>query len=411
MLALLKDRYWIYTKKRRLLAKLKQPENAYFWQHIKQQKIQLGVLNEPAGSANNQICLEAAVDWLLRAQSATSDNGVSLGYFPLSEYQGWMPSYPETTGYIITSLLLYAEKNAAESIKQAAIAMADWEIKVQMPSGAVQGGTVCSAKQQTAAAFNTGMVIDGWISAFEQTQQQKYLDAAVKAASFLAQDMGDQGFFKTNGEFVRDNEVKTYTCLCAWGMYRTGKAAHQPALMKAAVNAIESALQQRNEKGWFRNNCLTHSTKPLTHTIGYVLQGILEVGILAGRSDFVAAFKHSLSGALSSMDESGRLAGRLDDNWHPKASYVCLTGSAQLAILCFRLAEHNGDQTFVTQGHKLTGFVKATQVLCCENNGIKGAIAGSYPIIGDYMVAGYPNWATKYYIDALMLQDKIGVKI
>jgi hypothetical protein len=27
--------------------------------------------------------------------------------------------------------------------------------------------------------------------------------------------------------------------------------------------------------------------------------------------------------------------------------------------------------------------------------------------MGEYMVGGYPNWATKYYIDALMLQNKL----
>lgn len=407
MLELLKDKYWTYTKKKRLLSKLKQPQNQFLSTLINQLDHQVLSLAEQDYSGDNAVRLDAAVSWILRAQAATPDNGVPLGYFPISEHNGWLPSYPETTGYIITSLLNYAQVFDHEQVKQAAMAMADWEIKVQMANGAVQGGTVNCAKEQTAAAFNTGMVIDGWLSAFAVSKQQQYLDAALRGAAFLADDMDENGFFKTNGNFVRNNEVKSYTCLCAWGMYRAGQATGESCLIDSALASIESALQQRNENGWFRNNCLTHSIKPLTHTIGYVLQGILEVGILSGRRDFIAAVKHSLSGALSSIDSNGYLAGRLDENWLPKANYVCLTGSVQLAILCFRLAEYDGDYQFVAQGNKLMNFVKATQLLSGKNDAIVGAIAGSYPLMGDYMVGGYPNWATKYYIDALMLQNKL----
>jgi hypothetical protein len=38
------------------------------------------------------------------------------------------------------------------------------------------------------------------------------------------------------------------------------------------------------------------------------------------------------------------------------------------------------------------------------NPDIDGALAGSYPIFGGYMTGGYPNWATKYLLDALMLE-------
>ena len=50
----------------------------------------------------------AAVDWILFAQRATPDDGVPLGYFPCERNRApWQPSYPETTGYIITSLLAF----------------------------------------------------------------------------------------------------------------------------------------------------------------------------------------------------------------------------------------------------------------------------------------------------------------
>ena len=406
MLRKLKEKYWDYDSRKRLQASLALPDNRVFSDYVKAQQEE--VLGLAAKGIPNQIeeRLDAAVLWLLRAQNVTEDEGVSLGYFPLSGQGRWRPSYPETTGYIITSLLNYAREFEREDIARAALNMADWEIEVQMNSGAVQGGAVCSPGQQTAAAFNTGMVADGWMSAYEYTGDNTYLDAALKASQFLANDLDESGFFRTNGDFVRGGEVKTYTCLCAWAVYRAALAADDSCLEDSAIRSIEAALGQRNESGWFKNNCLTDSLAPLTHTIGYALQGIFEVGVLAARKDLVDAAKDSLAGALTSLQPNGYLSARLDHEWKPQADYVCLTGSAQLAILCFRFAEQSNETCFLEAGHKLISFVKATQLLVSTDESMVGAVAGSYPILGEYMVGGYPNWATKYFIDALMLQRK-----
>ena len=42
-----------------------------------------------------------------------------------------------------------------------------------------------------------------------------------------------------------------------------------------------------------------------------------------------------------------------------------------------------------------------------SNVGIKGGISGSYPIWGDYIFGGIPNWAAKYFIDALLAKRRI----
>jgi hypothetical protein len=47
-------------------------------------------------------------------------------------------------------------------------------------------------------------------------------------------------------------------------------------------------------------------------------------------------------------------------------------------------------------------------VLHSPNRALNGALAGSFPIFGAYMPAGYPNWATKYFLDALLLQHALG---
>ena len=81
--------------------------------------------------------------------------------------------------------------------------------------------------------------------------------------------------------------------------------------------------------------------------------------------------------------------------------------SAQIAIVCYRLYDCTGVGDYRRAGDLLLNFLKALQVLDSENPALNGAIAGSFPIFGDYMRGGYPNWATKYFLDALLLQERI----
>ena len=70
----------------------------------------------------------AAVEWILRAQNATADSGVSYGYFPCDEKHGWIASYPETTGYLTPSLLEFARRFGDDEVRQRALRMANWEV-------------------------------------------------------------------------------------------------------------------------------------------------------------------------------------------------------------------------------------------------------------------------------------------
>jgi len=348
----------------------------------------------------------AAVGWLMRGQAATPDDGVSLGYFPCDKTadKGWLASYPETTGYIITSLLAYAKKYDDTATAQAAMRMAAWEMAVQMPSGAVQGGPVCAPERQTAAAFNTGMVLDGWCSAYAHSGDQQVLDAARRAADWLVNDVDEHGYFKTNGAYVSAGEIKTYTCLCAWAIYRFGDLVQEERYRTAAVAIIEAALRQQQPNGWFAHDCLSNSEAPLTHTIGYTLQAVFEVGVLAGRADFIKAVRLTADALLPRISDAGYLSGRFYSDWEPAVFSSCLTGSAQIAIVCYRLTEQTGEPTYRTHADKLVNYLKGLQVTQSDDAALVGAVAGSFPLFGGYMRAGYPNWATKYFLDALLLQ-------
>jgi hypothetical protein len=400
-----RELYWDFAARRNRKAKLSRPEFVVFARHVRSEGNRLEAALATADHGNDDVRLAAAVAWVLHAQQVTPDAGVSLGYFPLAG--GWQGSYPETTGYLITSLLAYAAQYQREDVRDVALAMAHWEVEVQMPSGAVQGGAVVPPDQQTPAAFNTGMVLDGWCSAYEVNREQRFLDAGSAAARFLAADMDESGYFRTNGAFVSQGETKTYNCLCAWAMLRLARLTADTTLERASVRAVEAALRRQRRNGWFANNCLGMSSIPLTHTIGYALQGVFEVGVLTGREDFIAAAELGLVNVMKKQHPNGFIAGRFDEHWNPAANFVCLTGSCQLAIVAYRFVELFGRRGLLAPADRLLSFVRATQCLDGEDPNLIGAIAGSYPILASYMTGGYPNWATKYFIDSLLRRRRL----
>lgn len=352
---------------------------------------------------------EAAGAWLLRAQAASDDDGVSHGYFPCLPHStaGWLDSYPETTGYIIPTLLEFAARFQRYDVRQAALRMARWEIDIQMPSGAAQGGTVCAPERQVPAVFNTGMVLQGYSAAYRATGEARFLEAGRSAADFLVADMDDNGHFRSHGAFVVQHPIKTYNCLCGWALWQFAEDSGDERYAKVAVRAAEAALDQQRPNGWFTNCCLTDPDAPLSHTIAYTLQGLLEIGILARREDLVGAARHGVAPLLRQITPNGFLAGCFFSDWEPAAFSSCLTGNAQLAVVCYRLYAETGETEYRRAADRLTDYLKAHQVLTASDPSLIGAIGGSFPLLGSYMTAGYPNWATKYFLDSLLLQDRL----
>jgi hypothetical protein len=405
-----RQRYWALRRQLDRLRALGLRKNRAFARVVARDGLRFvtGAVRPVRGEAEPRA--RAAVAWLLRAQDATPDDGVSLGYFPCdpAATAGWLDSYPETTGYIVPTLLEFAERFGRDDVRDRALRMAAWEIQVQMPSGAVQGGTVRSPDRQVAAVFNTGMVLHGYTAAYRATGERRFLEAGRRAADFLVADMDAGGHFRSHGAFVTQHLIKTYNCLCGWALWRFGEDAGEERYAKVAIRAAESAVGQQGPTGWFANNCLVDPDAPLSHTIGYTLQGILEVGILSGREDLVDAARRGVDPLLSRLSPRGFLHGCFFSDWEPATFSSCLTGSAQIAVVCFRLHEHTGAPQYLLAAERLTDYLKALQILGSADPGMDGVLGGSFPLLGSYMTAGYPNWGTKYFLDALLWQHRRG---
>lgn len=351
---------------------------------------------------DNRRHLDETVGWLKCAQDATGNDGVARAY---SLYEGWQRAYPETTGYIIPTFFEYARFTGDSDYVQRAIRMADWEEKIQMENGAVQGGMYGDPPK--SVVFNTGQVIFGWLAAFAQTQAEKYLAAARRAAEYLAWSQSPDGAWRNYDTGYARNGVAIYNTRTAWALAIVAKIAGQDKYSEAAAHNIRFALTQQLENGWFANNDLVDHDKPLLHTIAYATQGILEAAILLDENGWFEAARCTADALYALQQREGNLYGRYDRQWRPTVSWQCPTGVAQTAIMWLRLYQKTAEVKYLHAAKSLNASIKRLQPLHSINPGIRGGIKGAHPIYGGYGRFLYLNWAAKFFADALLLEENM----
>jgi hypothetical protein len=154
----------------------------------------------------------------------------------------------------------------------------------------------------------------------------------------------------------------------------------------------------------------TPKADPLTHTIAYTIEGLLECGLVldderSWRAGVVVcdALHRSFAGPDGSgLGRRGDLAATIDAQWRPTARYSCPTGSAQLALCCQRVAAVDDRRDLAAFADRLARSVKRAQGPRSAAPGQRGGIPGSMPIWGRYGSLRYLNWAAKFTADMLL---------
>lgn len=353
-----------------------------------------------------QETVDAALAWLCAAQdnSASADGGVARD---CSLIKGWATSYPETTGYIIPTFIELARRSGKEELHERARRMLDWCVAIQFPEGGFQGGKI-DATPKVPVTFNTGQILLGLAAGAQQYGDPRYLEAMHKAAAWLRDDLDADGCWRKHPTPFAAPGEKAYETHVAWGLFEAERVAPGQGYGEAGLRQVDWALSKQTANGWFASNCLTNPKAPLTHTIGYVLRGVIEGFLLSRRPDLLAAAQKTADGLLPAIQADGRLPGRLDAAWQGAVNYVCLTGSVQIAHCLFLLYKETGKQHYFDAGQKLTAYVRRTVRLTGPDSQ-KGGIKGSFPVNGDYGQWEYLNWAAKFFIDANLLEmDLLG---
>lgn len=356
-----------------------------------------GPARQPEGE--HRAHLQGAIDWLCHAQDMRDGRadagGVAAGW---SFEDGWLPGYPETTGYIIETFLAAAPVLQRPDLVGRAQRMIDWELSLQAADGAFPGHF--GEPGSHPVIFNQGQIMHGLVAGYTQLGRQDCLEAGLRAGRWLVAQQEADGCYR---KFEHNGVPHVYNTRAIWALAAMGVVADEPEFIAAARRNLDWALTRQTASGWFATNAFVPERPPFTHTIAYAIRGFIEVGVLLGEQRYLQAAEAAARGIMAVQREDGWLAGTYSDGWTAQASYACVTGVAQMALCWLRLHQISGDEAWRQAACRAIGYVKRTQRLDDADTVVRGAIPGSAPIWGAYSRFEFPNWAAKFFADALIM--------
>jgi hypothetical protein len=352
---------------------------------------------------DNSIHIKEAMRWLCHAQDVAQDGGVAGWY---SFVKGWSPSYPETTGYIIPTFFDYFHREGTGDCKDRAFRMADWLLSVQLHNGAFQCHHV--GIKAEPRVFNTGQVLFGLVRAFRESKDVRYLEAAKNAVDFLVQTQDDDGAWR---KYAFNSIPHTYYTRVAWGVLELNNIEPDERYVTCVRKNLDWALSQKQESGWYDNTAFEKNKNPFTHTIAYFIEGLLDSGIILKEEKYIGSALDISERLMRSFEVRKFMPGEFDSDWRGNFKYSCLTGDAQMSIIWQKIYKLNGDARFLNAALKINDYLRSRQWLASPFKAMKGGIQGSDPTWGGYHPFWMPSWATKFFVDALLLEEEIMSKL
>jgi uncharacterized protein YyaL (SSP411 family) len=344
--------------------------------------------------------LNALLRWIFHAQR--SDGGIAAYYSLLTGYSN---SYPEVTGYIVPTLYEFARlTDDANSVTAAQRATA-WLLSLQMSSGAFPSGLHgrLNGSEAKPSVFNTGQILQGLVRAHAETRRVEILQAAVTAGDWLIEMQQPEGSWCGPGAY--QNAHHTYYSMVAWALAQLSEEAGDDKYGLVAERNLDWVLAHFRASGWIDGiNLRSHPI--YLHFIAYVLQGVLECGVLRGRSDAIEIAAKSAWVLLRKFETSKYLAGAYDVDFRNDAGFTCLTGNAQMSCVWLRLFEMTDDLRYLNAALKINEMLKPL-IAIRGRTGIDGGVSGSYPVWGAYQPLRYISWGCKFFADALLLEQRL----
>jgi len=342
--------------------------------------------------------LELSAEWLM--QSIAKGRGGSCAHY--SPLIGWSKPYPETTGYLIPTLIRVSKFLEDPKYSESALSIGQWLLNIQSKNGSWHGG-LHPGNSSEGSVFNTGQILKGMMALFHHTSDQTFLAAADRATNWLVSGIDNNGLWPA-GDY-KANETPSYYTHVAWPMLEVWQITQSDSQRKAAELFLDSVLERKLQNGAIARWGFNDQGPAFTHTIAYTIRGFQESSrLISDNFRYANEMEQVLDFFVKKIElTNGRLPGEFDESLKTKKNYVCLTGNAQLAICIMLMEQQKPDLRLINAAAKLIDFIGSVQQSNHFSKAIKGGVAGSYPLWGRYMFMRYPNWAAKYYCDSLMM--------
>lgn len=338
----------------------------------------------------------AAERWLCRAQDVTGNGGVSYGY---SLRGGWRAAYPETSGYIAATFFRLARLRDP-AYRERAHRIVRWLLSVQNQDGSFPNPRY----GRDGIVFDTGQALFGLVCDYEVSGDPAVLESARRASAWLVDIAGPDRRWTRNEHLGTPHVYNTRT---AWALLRMNQVEPDARRTNVARANLDWAVAEQQSSGFFDHCAFRPGPPAFTHTIAYTVRGLLESGLLLEDSRYIDAAVRGAEATLEHLRADGFLPSTIDLAGHARSTSCCLTGNCQFAIVWSRLSEVADLPRYRSAARSALAYVMASQDLATADLDIRGAIKGSQPVWAAYAPMSFPNWATKFFVDAMWLNPEL----
>ncbi len=343
--------------------------------------------------------LLAALHWIRASFRATGFRGSAHSYMPLI---GWKPAYPETSGYLVETLVETSRLPGQADLAELARTCLNWLCDIQLPSGAFTAHTV---EYRTPSVFNTSQVLLGFAKGLQEPglgnaeEKLRWTTAGTRALHWLIENhVPGKGW--PAGAYVPDNADPSYYTRVLWGMARMAQVLETDSADALIRSALLRYAGRITPAGGLRNWGFWPDKPAHTHTIAYALDGLWRTAVLLQEKDIEEQAVAMTRTLLEVRRRHDRTAGAYAEDWTPRLNYFCVTGNAQLSLLVAEMGQSIRSQDWHVLALEVFGEVAHAQCLL-RGSPVYGGIPGSIPFSGPYLRFRYPNWAAKFWIDAI----------
>jgi hypothetical protein len=337
--------------------------------------------------------LQLASSWLLKASSVFTKGGISECY-TISEY--WKEPSVGVAGAAVKSLFKLASFFDSPSFADKAVVLARWMLPFQLDCGGVSEGRI--DEPLVPCVMQTGWAVSGWIAAYQYTNDESFLCAAIYAGEWICAMQHGSGAWRSDLGNDHGGIITAFTSQLAWPLSVLWQLSGMERFKISARKTLDWLLVNRLRNGWFMYNSLDESADATLNHIACCLEGLVYAGIIFGDEKYIMIADENAKTVMQWQRANGEIPQRFNHSFRPVTPKNTAQSIAQMVCIWFELARLTGNSVYCSAAQKANAYLRSMQITDTSAD----VIRGSLPF--ERNARKYPVEATVRFIDAQLME-------